>query len=237
MENPVHFPAKADRFEFDEEVSRIFPNMARRSIPLYHEGHQMHVGMLTPMIQEKGHINILDIGASRGEFLTRMQCQYLPGQYTVTFLEASEPMAKHLRHDFPNNQVIMHDLESTDMPTHHKYDVVVLNYVLQFVRPEHQRRVLDKVASMVKDGGVLIYGGKEAGMGPVYDAMHDEYIKFRMGHGYSRQEISAKTRALSGSMWPVHQEDFVYQMTKAGFRVAPTTRFSVFATYFCTKGD
>ena len=30
---PVHFPADPDKFAFDGEVSQIFPDMARRSIP------------------------------------------------------------------------------------------------------------------------------------------------------------------------------------------------------------
>ncbi|MGY0523036.1 hypothetical protein ACW0JY_38935, partial [Pseudomonas aeruginosa] len=77
------------------------------------------------------------------------------------------------------------------------YDVVNLSYVLQFITPAVQRRVLAKVVEMVRPGGLLFIGAKYEVLGQVGEMPHRQYIEWRIERGYSREEIEAKTKALA----------------------------------------
>lgn len=240
MGKPNHFPANPNRFEFDAEVTEIFPDMARRSIPQYLDTHAMHVGMLRRMVEAHPDrpLTVLDIGASRGEFLTQMTAQYPPSQFQVDMLDGSPYMVDKLKDDFPFSRTALLDLETYvgDLPWLEQYDVVVLNYVLQFLPPEKQHDTLSRVKRKVRPGGVLIYGGKEATTNAIEEAMHEQYLAFRVNNGYSEEEIRAKTTALKRAMWPPARHEIVAQLRRQDFSVTETARYTAFASYFCVRG-
>lgn len=235
----VHYPAKPEKFEFDSEVSQVFPDMARRSIPLFYETHDLHAALCAPWMEQE-QVAVLDVGASRGAFLSALARQYgLPrdGVY-VEANDISLDMATKLVVDFP--WVKTHNLDISgdtfmSMPDG-RWDIINCTYVLQFVKEQHQVAVLRKLTRLLKPGGVLFLGQKLNSPGVVGRMLHDQYIQFRIQNGYTHEEIAAKTRALQNSMWPMSEENLNYYLNLFGLSVMETSRWTVFNNYMCTKG-
>lgn len=236
----VHFPKK-DKFEFDAEVSAIFPDMARRSIPLFYETHELHARLCEPwMAQEQ--VNILDVGASRGAFLNALHKLYdlgAPG-VTVFAIDSSTDMCEYLARDFRNLGLHVQEMDiAGDLFMgfrNQSWDIINCTYVVQFVAPDKQVAVLQKLARLLKPGGVLFLGQKMQTFGPAGRMLHEQYIQFRTSQGYTREEIEAKTAALSKSMWPFPDNVLVDYLNKFGLETMETSRFTVFNNYMCTKG-
>lgn len=236
-----HFPANPNKFEFDKDVAPIFPNMAKRSIPNYEEAHYLHASIMAFWFLHKG-ASIIDIGASRGLMfsmlskLYREHGQFLPSMKMVA-TDSSPHMCEMMRNDFPLLDVRQQSLLDPEFfDSNEQYDVVNCMYVLQFVPSEHQERVLHKLASMVKPGGILVLGQKEKSDGYLGKILHDQYIDFRTHNGYTRREIEAKTAALANSMWPIDPYWLARQLSTLGFReVQETTRYTVFSTLIAYK--
>lgn len=235
----VHFPANPEKFAFDREVSAIFPDMAVRSIPNFLEAHEAHARMLKDWI--KPGVTILDVGASRGHFLQALIKEYraswLSGEIDYTGIDNSADMCNYLKVDFPEATVRLEDVASyrfleTPQP---KYDVICVNYVLQFIDQAQQASVLLKLIGMVKPGGVMIIGHKARHHGVSGDSSHEEYIRFRMARGYTREEIEAKTKALKGAMFPMDHGMIIRTLSRSFHEVTETFRFMMFSTIFAVK--
>lgn len=238
----VHFPKRRDVFQFDEEVSRIFPDMAMRSIPMYREAHRLHVEILRDIFIGSPEVVVCDIGASRGHFFkevcNQLQIPEAEGSDRFKFIavDKSLSMLDALRAEMPwvtaveADAVNMADLEKPA-------DIICLFYILQFIRSDSDKlSVLQWANRNLKKGGTLLLGQKEE-TSITYKPLFDEvYYKFRMDNGYSLEEIQAKTKALSNSMWPSSPawlEDMCY---RAGFiDYVETTRWLQFSTSMCTK--
>jgi tRNA (cmo5U34)-methyltransferase len=243
---PVHFPANPNVFEFDAEVSRIFPDMAQRSIPMYHEAHRAHVAMVAGYLST-GIRSVLDIGASRGAFFAHLKdqptlkAQIDAGYLRLTGVDPSPHMCNMLAEEHPEVEICEDTLTNFVPASHpdwrsHRYDVVVLNYVLQFIEPEFQRRAFQQAMRLVAPGGYLFYGHKERLPGLVGELAQEEYIEFRVRNGYTREEIVAKTKALKGAMYTVSNDTIIDWLKGEGFEVTQTTRWMAFNTLAARRG-
>ena len=244
-DRPVHFPANPDRFAFDGEVAQIFPDMAVRSIPNFVQAHEAHARMLAPILvanpQVQVPIKVLDIGASRGAFLEALVKVFGMDRILQSFdyhaIDNSPDMVVKMQADFPFAKCRYQDiLDYRFNDDEERYDVVVCNYVLQFVPVQRQMEVLRAVMRKVRRGGVLIYGHKaEHTNDAMGRAAHEEYIRFRMENGYSREEIQAKTAALKGSMHPMGHERLLAAINGSFRSVQETFRFMMFCTFMAVK--
>lgn len=232
----VHLPANPEKFEFDGEVARVFPDMATRSIPLFHETHALHA-LLCQETFDQGHTKVMDIGASRGHFLRALSRHYPLPQMDVTACDYSYAMVEYLRRDFPSVAVAHTDITSRDFLTCRRtYDVINLAYVLQFIPIGMQRVVLAKVVNMLRPGGILFFGAKVDIPGELGRRLHDQYIQWRLGNGYTKAEIEAKTKALANSMWTREEQPLLQDLKDFGITsVARTTAHTVFSNFMCIK--
>lgn len=236
-DRPVHFPANPDRFEFDAEVSKVFDDIADRSIPNFRAAHIAHARMLKAWIKPGQPLKVLDVGASRGAFINALRIAHRGVPMEIDTIDNSPEMCAYLKMDYPGVRTQCLDLTSpgfldTIQPL---YDVVCVNYVLQFLPRQMRYRVLNKLISMVRVGGVLIIGHKSLHYGKSGEAAHEEYIRFRVANGYTREEIEAKTQALKGSMWPMDHEALRGYLAKECAEVTETFRFMMFSTLFAVK--
>jgi tRNA (cmo5U34)-methyltransferase len=241
---PVHMP-DGDSFQFDEEVAQIFPDMARRSIPLYEEAHRMHVSMFYDKLSEPGSV-VYDVGSSRGNFFreicNQLQIyeddaeQALRRGYSWVAIDTSEHMLKHLKRSMPSVTTIAADvLKIGVLPQ--KADVVVMMYLLQFIKETDKKLTALRWAyEQLKPGGVLILGQKEDMHPAIASRYQEEYFKFRRTNGYTQEEIDRKTAALKNSMWPISNSVLRSLCLEAGFAAYhETSRWLQFSTAICVK--
>lgn len=233
----VHFPKDELKFEFDEEVSACFPDMSRRSIPLFKETHRLHAHLAAEWVREG--CRVLDAGASRGEFINQMADVHGRDAFVADMCDSSLPMVRHLEEDFPWANVWLADITSEEFEERtEKYDVINCSYVLQFIPEDEQLRALEILEGKLKPGGVLFLGQKEGKLTEahkLYDKVHDEYIRFRISYGYSAEEIAAKTMALEAVMKPMSETALLSHIASLGMVCQETSRWTVFFNLMCVK--
>lgn len=241
-ERVVHFPQYKDVFQFDSEVSLVFPDMAVRSIPLYEESHRLHISLFREEIASSEHVTFVDVGASRGQFFKQLcnQFQIAPEQGTSRFtcvaIDNSRPMLDLLSEEMPWVRTVEADAAYLiDLPS--KADFISMFYLLQFLRSDDDKlKALTWAHRNLKEGGVLFIGQKEKEEFGFEQRLSEEYYLFRMRNGYTREEIVAKTQALKGSMWPSTRSWTETLTERAGFKAyVETTRWLQFSTAFCVK--
>jgi tRNA (cmo5U34)-methyltransferase len=247
---PVHYPKRADHFEFDEEVSEIFEDMAQRSIPMYGEVHRINAAIIERHKKGKRPPYVIwDIGGSTGMaekaladrlgFYAPHGCQ----EIAAHIIDVSEPMLKKVHQKLP--WTVGHALDITqqgwtETPGLPQPDCIILNYVLQFVKGPYKSYILKACARALRPRGLLLIAQKEAAKanssGVVTAAMDESYIQFRRDNGYTDDEIERKTAALKNAMWLTTKQTTLTTLYESGFdTVYETTRWCQFASYACTK--
>lgn len=249
---PVHVPKRRDHFEFDEEVSAIFENMAQRSIPMYAEVHRLNAAIIQrhkASTRHAGPYVVWDIGGSTGMAAKALMDRlgaYAPGgcaEIAYHVVDISQPMLQQVHDKLP--WVVPHHLDITQegwdkTPGLPQPDCVILNYVVQFVKPPYKAQIVKAAVKALRPRGLFLMAQKETSKdnnaGIVPTAMDEEYIQFRRDNGYSQEEIDLKTRALKNAMWLVTKQTTLTMLYEAGFgTVYETTRWCQFASYACTK--
>ena len=244
-DRPVHYPANPDRFEFDEEVSQIFENMAERSIPMYRHVHAINA-YLTAQDYRRFRTNyankpyrVLDVGTSTGMFFKHLYRvfdvptdQSLPG-IELYALDPSKGMADKVRDKLPHvhvEQMGVEDVREMGLI----FDTVAMTYVLQFIRPTFQRFVLLDLRTCLRQGGMLMLAQKESIVSEFARTFKNRYIEFRKANGYTEAEIEAKTKALENSMWTKTADQLEAELAYCGFRdVSETSRWLMFSSLVC----
>lgn len=239
----VHYPKNATRFEFDREVAVIFPNMARRSIPMYEEAHRLHISLvLDKFIDGHEDVQVVDVGASRGAFLKEI-CNQLQWpidrrhpRIRMLAIDSSADMLELLQAEMPGVSILHAEaqgLRSLDGSA----DVISMMYVLQFIQdPADKLAVLQWAYDSLKPGGYLLLGQKDLVSKEYEELFAQEYYRFRYRNGYTHEEIVAKTQALKNSMWPSTPAWLEDMCIQAGFSdYAVTSRWLQFSTSICTK--
>ncbi len=237
----VHYPKNPARSEFDEEVSAIFPDMARRAIPMYAEAHRLHVSLLHNILAQPT-VTICDIGASRGGFFKEICNQFqIPEHvgakgFNFIAVDSSRHMMEHLHKEMPWITTVVCDAQQM-VDLVEPADIICLFYILQFIESEQERMgVLRWAYRNLREGGVLILGQKEKVPEALDEVFSEEYYCFRERNGYSRAEIVAKTAALKNSMWPISPEWLEAMCYEAKFSMyAETTKWLQFSTSICVK--
>lgn len=237
----VHYPRRSV-FQFDEEVSRIFPDMAMRSIPMYEEAHRLHISMFKDRILGQPRTVFYDVGASRGQFFKelckQLQINLKTGSvgFACTAIDNSAPMLTRLKAEMPWVHTVEADAAYL-IDFKEPADFICMFYILQFLQTDQQKLDALKWAYRnLKDGGVLFLGQKDLTTDTHTELFANEYYRFRMDNGYTLEEIRAKTEALKGSMWPINParlEDLCYGARFSDF--VETTRWLTFSTCMCTK--
>lgn len=238
---PVHYPENPKQFKFDAEVSTIFPDMARRSIPLYEEAHRLHVSLLRNVLAEP-RVIVYDVGASRGNFFKEIcnQLQIDPQvgceRFQFVAIDSSEHMLKHLHSEMPWVCTVAADAQKL-IDFEEPADIICLFYILQFIEDDKEKlEVLRWAHRNLRPGGVLLLGQKEEVTDTYSVDFADEYYRFRQRNGYSVEEIRAKTKALSNSMWPSTPQWLESMCYSAGFiDYVQTTKWLQFSTSMCTR--
>lgn len=258
-DKPVHFP-RGNRFEFDEEVAEIFPNMAERSIPLYQQMHALHAKILVDeyahwlLTNQLGKFKVLDIGASRLEFCQSISAEARRrdvdlGRMSYLACDSSQAMIDRAHQDFPGIEYELYNLaDKRDTKfSGLKFHAVAMHYVMQFIPLAHRPDAYFRLGGLVREHGLLFYGEKETiqrvpfsseQIVRIAEAAREHYIEFRMANGYSREEIEAKTAALQNSMWEVcYEDDTKRNLRTSGFTdFVPTCRMGLFHSFVAIKG-
>lgn len=194
-----------DRWAFDEEVSRVFDDMLRRSIPQYEtmRGLVLEVGKRFV----RSGTDVVDLGSSRGEALAPLLETVGPSARYVA-VETSPTMLEACRHRFSAEiaagtvRLLDHDLRAGYPEVEASLTLSVLT--LQFTPIEHRLRIVQDVYDHTVPGGAFVLVEKVLGGSARIDALLvDLYQGLKRASGYRQEEIDRKRLSLEGVLVPV----------------------------------
>lgn len=206
-------------FAFTPAVADVFPDMIRRSVP----GYEQIISLLGVIAQQYAQPNshIYDLGCSLGAATLSMASQLRQTEVHYVCVDNSPAMTSRcqqiLQRHLPTERftLLCDDIQAIAIEN---ASVVVLNFTLQFLKPDERLALLQKIWQGLKPNGVLILSEKVQFADEVEQAiLTDLHLAFKRANGYSELEISQKRSALENVLIPDTLEAHQARLQQAGF--------------------
>ena len=225
----------ADRgnWKFGGAVADSFDEHVSKSVPLYHEGHELICDMSDFFI--KPDSVCYEIGCSTGT-LTLKLADHNCGKPVASFIgiDIETDMiakAKDKATTRPNLNVSFVAEDALTMAMQ-PADMIVCYYTIQFVRPSVRQTLIDKLYSTLNWGGALLLFEKVRGADARFqDILTTLYNDYKLRRGYTPEEIISKTRSLKGVLEPFSTQGNIDMLKRAGFVDINTVQ-----KYLCFEG-
>ncbi len=211
--------ADVSQFAFDQRVVDVFPDMIKRSVP----GYATIINMIGDLAERYATSDsyCYDLGCSLGAATLAMRHRIHASNCRILAVDNSPAMIERCRQVLaadtaePPVELLCSSLQAIDVT---QASMVVLNFTLQFIPPMERQAVLDRIASGLQPGGILILSEKVAFDDPMHnDLMIELHHNFKRANGYSDLEIAQKRTALEQVLIPetlgVHRD----RLRRAGF--------------------
>lgn len=193
------------KWTFDDDVTKSFDDMLRRSIPQYELMRALCFDLGCEYV--KGKTDVVDLGCSRGEALAPFVRKF--GAYNrFVGIEVSKPMYEVSKKRFKGLidvsvvEILNEDLRAGYPAVNASLTLCVLT--MQFIPMEYRLRVLHDVYRTTIGGGALILVekvlGGSAGINAKFVKLH-EILK--EANEYTRDQIDRKRLSLEGVLVPV----------------------------------
>ena len=202
-------------FAFNEEVVRVFPDMIRRSVPGYETVIPM-TGLMAARHAGK-HGRVYDLGCSLGATTLAVLAQTDAAELRVIGIDNSNAMVEQARAHVTDPRASFVCADILDLALE-KADVIVCNFVMQFLPPGQRRGLLDRCAEARTPGGAIRLSEKvrhdDARLHQFFDETH---LAWKRANGYSELEISQKRTALENVMRIDTEATHLERLAQAGF--------------------
>ena len=208
-------------FQFNKDVANAFDNMANRSIPFYKESQSFSLLLLEELFQNKAPI--LDLGCSTANTIIQIHEFFAAKDIYPEFIgvDQSSPMIERSREKIKQLKLLKATLVQEDINKFKfegKYEVVILNYTLQFIPKKQRSALLKKVYDSLIPGGLILMSEKllleNKGIDKSYTKI---YYDLKKRNGYSQLEISQKREALENVLIPSSYSENIEALKDAGF--------------------
>ena len=204
------------RWSFGGDVAASFDQHVGKSIPLYHEGHQMVVS-LADFFLRRGTV-AYELGCSTGELTRHLGDANADRDVRIIGIETEAPMVRAAREkcrDLTQVEIIEADVFDFE---YKPADLIVSYYTVQFIPPARRQALFDKLyAALQWGGGLILFEKVRAPDARFQDLMTSLYVDFKLKQGFSEHEIVHKTRSLKGVMEPFSTQGNIDLMRRAGF--------------------
>lgn len=214
--NPLGEVAK---FQFDETVVAVFPDMIQRSVP----GYSTIINMIGNLAERYvvDNSSCYDLGCSLGAATLAMRHGIRARDCKIVGVDNSAAMIERC------HQLIALDEASTPVEllcsdiqkvTLQQASMAVLNFTLQFIAIDDRLAMLKNIYDGLLPGGVLILSEKVAFEDqPHQQLMIDLHHNFKRANGYSDLEIAQKRSAIENVLIPETLNTHKQRLREAGF--------------------
>ena len=204
------------KWEFDENVTKVFGDMLSRSIPNYETMRYLCYQLGLNFIDE-GSI-VVDMGCSNGLSSSAL-IEACP--YAEFFLyDVSEPMleACEKEYKFYNNVNVKKNDLRYGLPIK-DISLALSILTLQFTPIEYRQNILQDVYDKLNEGGAFIMVEKVLGnSAKVDDLFVKEYYTLKEVNGYTQEQIANKRKSLEGVLVPLTSSFNEHLLHQVGFK-------------------
>ena len=206
-------------FQFDNRVAEVFPDMIQRSIPGYNTIIDGIGYLSTKFVQP--NTKVYDLGCSLGAASLAVRRYNQADNAHIIAIDNSLPMLErcelHLG-AFKSTMAFSTRCEDILESEISHASLVIMNFTLQFIKPEVRAQLINKIYQGLVPGGALILSEKlkhnsERGDQLLIDIHHE----FKRRNGYSELEISQKRTAIENVMIIDSFAEHENRLQQAGF--------------------
>ena len=212
--------APAKDFNFGRQTAEVFDDMLSRSVPFYAEIHRM-IGEVAADFAVDGS-NLYDLGCSTGNTFLALD-PVVPPNVQFIGVDSSPEMLEEARKKLKQEgfrrryKLICADLNRGVKVT--RASVVVMNLMLQFIRPLYRPKLMKKIFEGMQKPGCLLLVEKVLSKNSTLNRLFiDYYYAFKERQGYSTLEIAQKREALENVLVPYRVEENIELLLNSGFR-------------------
>ena len=219
------------RWSFGGNVAESFDSHVEKSVPLYHEGHEL-IAKISDFFLHDGSV-CYEIGSSTGALTCMLAERHADTDVHYVGLDNQDSMSKYAQKraegidrniEFKTTDVLDFDFEPCDL--------VVAYYTVQFILPKHRQTLINTIYESLNWGGsFLLFEKVRACDARFQDISTAVYTDYKLEQGYSPDEIVGKARSLKGVLEPFSTEGNLGLLNRAGF----VDVVSVFK-YMCFEG-
>lgn len=223
-------------WRFDAEVSQAFDSHVRKSVPFYDEIQRMVVELSEYFVGD-GSV-VYDLGSSTGETLNQLATHH-QGKENLQLIgvEVSDSMIEQARGKISAPSVRFRHSNILDVEFSPPPDFVTSLYTLQFLRLVERRRLLQRLAANMVEGGALVLVEKTRGDSADLEDMWTElYWDFKRRNGLSPEQVLEKAASLRGVLNPLTFKENIALLTQCGFtRVEPFFKWYNWSGFIAVK--
>ncbi len=206
-------------FVFDEGVAEVFPDMIQRSVPGYGAIINMIGAIASRYVIPDSYC--YDLGCSLGAASLAMHHGIGSHSQPIVAVDNSLALLRQAKlqlaaaGDLSAFALVCADIQDVPVKT---ASMVVLNFTLQFIKPERRLQLLRQIYQGLLPGGILVLSEKIALTSPQAQQLFTEmHHSFKKAQGYSELEISQKRAALEQVLVPENLACHKQRLHKAGF--------------------
>jgi len=211
---------KIDHFVFDESVANVFNDMIQRSVPGYGAIINM-IGVLAGIYVQDNSV-CYDLGCSLGASTLAMRDRIDKLNCKIIAVDNSQAMIDKCRQNITDEpcevpvEVICKDIRDVAVQN---ASMVVLNFTLQFLRPEQRDAIIGEIYRGIRQDGILVISEKI-----VFENEEEQkcqtqlYHNFKRLNGYSELEIAQKRSALENVLIPDTLSQHKRRLECVGFK-------------------
>lgn len=211
--------ARLGDWTFNDQIADVFSDMIHRSVPGYSNIILM-IGMLASRFAHAG-TQIYDLGCAIGATTLAMRRTIKHTNCRIIAVDNSPAMIARCQRNIEafhtETQIVIIQDDISTIPIENA-SLVVLNFTLQFIKPEYRQTLLNRIYLGLNPGGALVISEKfsfqENLIGRLLFDMHHD---FKQANGYSELEISQKRNMLKNVMITDTVEVHKQRLAEAGF--------------------
>jgi tRNA (cmo5U34)-methyltransferase len=190
-------------FKFSGQmIGNNFNSHVREQLPFY----EMLTNAVTMIVRNYLPENglVYDIGASTGNITANIKDFAISRNATVESIERSEEMAKTW-----GGYGVIHTADAKDF-NYQEFDVCICFLVLMFLSIEERTKLLIKLKSKLKQGGIIIIVDKLLVDGGYFGTvMRRLTLDWKLKNGATPEQIITKELSLSGVQRPMTEDEFI----------------------------
>lgn len=227
---------KRGAWSFGGEVAKTFVSHVERSVPHYHDGHDLVCHLSDFFVLQNSLC--YELGTSTGQLIRRLAehnahkegVRWVGVDNQQNMVDKAREHCQGVRNiDFICDDILLHPYEKADFITSY--------YVIQFVPPRHRQDLINRIYETLNWGGAFVWFEKVRGPDARFqDILTNLYNGFKVRNGFSAEEILNKTDSLKGVMEPFSTQGNLDLLSRAGFKdVMSVFKFMCFEGFVAIK--
>ena len=204
------------KWEFDENVTKVFDNMLSRSIPSYDTMRHLVFDLGKHFV--KPNSKVVDMGCSNGLSSYMFINNFADSNFYL--YDVSFPMLEACYERFRgHNKVRVNYNDLCEGLPVENIDLALSILTLQFTPIEYRQNILQDVYDKLNEGGAFIIVEKVLGNSAKIDNLFvEEYYNMKKENGYTQEQIANKRKSLEGVLVPLTASFNEHLLHQVGFK-------------------